>query len=100
MAQQQQPKKQGPTQRVVLGVTIPVIILINLAFDLGFIPAVLIGAVIGAQVGIRVGARLRGEELRALLALMVLGVCARLAWGLVAEPADPFSIAPLLEAAS
>ena len=72
----------------------------NHSVDVVLALLLLVGAVIGAQVGTRVGARLRGEELRALLALMVLGVCARLAWGLVAEPADPFSIAPLLEAAS
>ena len=52
----------------------------------------LIGAVVGAQWGARMGARLKGEQLRALLALIVLGVCARMGWGLVATPRDPFSI--------
>ncbi len=56
-------------------------------------------AVIGAQLGARAALRLRGEQLRAGLAIMVLAVCARLAFGLVAEPADLFTVAPVLEAA-
>jgi uncharacterized membrane protein YfcA len=49
-------------------------------------------AVVGAQIGTRVGSKLRGEQLRVLLAVMVLVVCARLAWGLVATPADLYSV--------
>jgi hypothetical protein len=56
----------------------------------------LTGAVIGAQFGSRVGTRLPSEQLRALLALMVLGVCVKLAWGLVAEPDDLFSLTTLV----
>jgi len=52
----------------------------------------LIGSVVGVQFGVRVGARLRSEQLRALLALLVIFVCARLAWGLVAAPTNPFSL--------
>jgi uncharacterized membrane protein YfcA len=55
----------------------------------------LAGAVIGAQFGTKVGVKLKGEQLRGLLAVMVLGVAARMAYGLMAEPADPFSIAVL-----
>jgi hypothetical protein len=54
----------------------------------------LAGAVIGAQFGSRVGARLRGEQLRVLLALMVLAVCLRVAWGLVATPDELYSLGP------
>jgi uncharacterized membrane protein YfcA len=50
-----------------------------------------IGGVIGAQVGARLGAKLKGEQLRVLLALIVLGVCLRLAFDLVITPAEPFS---------
>ncbi len=50
------------------------------------------GAVVGAQFGARLGAKIRGDELRTLLAVLVLGVCGRLAYGLIAEPTDPFSI--------
>jgi hypothetical protein len=51
----------------------------------------LIGGVLGAQVGARLGAKLRGEQLRVLLALIVLGVCLRLAFDLVVTPAEMFS---------
>jgi uncharacterized membrane protein YfcA len=52
----------------------------------------LAGAVVGAQFGTRAGAKLRSEQLRGLLALLVLAVCARLAYGLFATPEDLFSI--------
>ena len=55
----------------------------------------LVGAVIGAQIGARVGVKLRGEQLRILLAIMVLGVCAVMAYGLVTEPEELYSIAPI-----
>jgi len=51
------------------------------------------GGVIGAQYGVRVAARLRGEQLRLLLALLVLAVGARLLVTLVARPDDLYSIA-------
>jgi uncharacterized membrane protein YfcA len=51
-----------------------------------------LGAVIGAQFGTRVGAELRGEELRGLLALVVLGVCGTLLWRLISEPSNLFSL--------
>ena len=52
----------------------------------------LIGGVIGAQVGTKVGSHLRGEQLRVLLALLVLGVCAKLAFDLVVTPDEVFSL--------
>ncbi|MDF1790811.1 MAG: sulfite exporter TauE/SafE family protein [Thalassobaculaceae bacterium] len=52
----------------------------------------LAGAVVGAQIGSRFAGRLRGEELRGLLAVMVLGVCSKLGYDLVATPNDFFSI--------
>jgi uncharacterized membrane protein YfcA len=52
----------------------------------------LTGAVIGAQFGARVGAKLRGEQLRILLALMVLVVCGKLLYDLTVTPADLYSI--------
>ena len=53
----------------------------------------LIGAVIGAQFGARAGARLPGEQMRGLLALMVLLVCAKLLLDLVGTPTDLYSLA-------
>ena len=52
----------------------------------------LVGAVIGAQFGARVGALLRGEQLRGLLALIVLVVCLKLVFDLVITPEDVFSV--------
>jgi len=51
-----------------------------------------VGAVVGAQYGSKIGARLRAEYLRGLLALMVLTVCGRLVYELVATPDDPFRV--------
>jgi uncharacterized membrane protein YfcA len=55
----------------------------------------LVGGVIGAQFGSRVGARLRDEQLRALLALIVLGVAVKLCADLTVRPNDLYSIAPV-----
>jgi uncharacterized protein len=52
----------------------------------------MIGGVIGAEIGAAAGERLRGEQLRFLLAIVVLGVCARVAWDLVNTPSELFSI--------
>ncbi|MBL4613082.1 MAG: sulfite exporter TauE/SafE family protein [Emcibacter sp.] len=52
----------------------------------------LTGAVIGAQVGARVGLKLKGEQLRILLAIMVLVVCAKMAFDLVVEPDELYSV--------
>ncbi len=52
----------------------------------------MIGGVIGAQLGARIGQKLRGEQLRLLLALLVLGVGLRFAVNLVLEPEDPYSV--------
>lgn len=64
----------------------------NVDVILGLLLAV--GAVVGAQYGTRIGSRIRAEHLRGLLALLVLAVCARLAWSLAATPDDPFAVAP------
>jgi hypothetical protein len=53
----------------------------------------LIGGVIGAQFGTRFGSHLRGEQLRALLALMVLAVAVKLARDLGVRPEDLYSLA-------
>ena len=53
------------------------------------------GGVMGGQFGVRAGQKLRGEQLRALLAAMVLAVAFRLLLDLVLKPSELFSIAPL-----
>ena len=52
----------------------------------------LFGGVIGAQFGTRASILLRGEQLRGLLALMVLAVCIKLGYDLSIHPADIFSV--------
>lgn len=66
----------------------------NQTVDIVLALLLIVGGAVGAQLGARAGSALRGEQLRVLFALLVLAVCARLAWDLLAEPADPFSLAP------
>jgi uncharacterized membrane protein YfcA len=56
----------------------------------------LVGGVAGAQFGAAMGTRLRGEETRALLGLLVLGVALSLLWGLLRPPDSLFSSGPAL----
>jgi len=55
----------------------------------------MVGGVIGAQFGARVGQNIRGDHLRALLALLVLAVGARFLVGLVTPPAELYSLTVL-----
>ena len=50
------------------------------------------GGVVGAQFGASFSARLRAEQFRFALAVLVLLVCLRMAWSLIATPGEPFSI--------
>jgi len=52
----------------------------------------MIGGVLGAQVGARAGVNLKGEQVRGLLALLLLAVAGKLLYDLVVTPADLFSI--------
>lgn len=56
----------------------------------------LAGAVVGAQLGTTVGSRLRGEQLRGLLAVLVLAVGARMLGELVLPPSDIFTVTSAL----
>ena len=64
----------------------------NQTVDVVLALMLLTGAVIGAQFGARAGARLHGEELRGLLALMVLAVCGKLFFDLLVTPDDIYSL--------
>jgi uncharacterized membrane protein YfcA len=64
----------------------------NQTVDVVLAVLLLVGAVIGAQLGVRAGAKLHGEQLRGLLAFMVLAVCAKLFVDLLVEPTDIYSI--------
>jgi uncharacterized membrane protein YfcA len=52
-----------------------------------------VGAAVGAEFGSRAGARLRGEQVRGLLAVLVLAVAVALLYQLVARPEDLYSLA-------
>ncbi|MGI9464956.1 MAG: sulfite exporter TauE/SafE family protein, partial [Aestuariivirgaceae bacterium] len=54
------------------------------------------GGVIGAQFGAIAGQKLKGEQLRALLALMVLGMCIKIGIDLVVQPGELFSVSTSL----
>jgi uncharacterized protein len=52
----------------------------------------MVGGVIGAQFGARAGQRIRGEQLRLLLGILVFLVGLRFAYDLILTPEDLYSI--------
>ena len=64
----------------------------NYTVDIVLAVLLLVGGVIGAQFGTMFGAKLKAEQLRILLAVMVLMVCAKLAFDLIVQPAELFSL--------
>ena len=52
----------------------------------------LAGGAAGAQIGVRLGQKLRGEQLRALMALLVLAVAIKLGIDLVVPPTDIYDV--------
>jgi uncharacterized membrane protein YfcA len=68
---------------------------LNHTLDIVLAFLLIVGGVVGGQFGVRAGQKLRGEQLRALLALMVLAVAFRLLFDLVARPSNLYSIVPL-----
>jgi len=64
----------------------------NYTVDIALAVLLLVGGVIGAQVGTRIGTRLNAEQLRILLALMVLVVCFKLGLDLLIKPSELYSI--------
>jgi hypothetical protein len=62
----------------------------NQTVDIVLATLLLIGGVLGAQLGAKASSRFRAEELRTILALIVLAVGLRMGLGLFLTPADPF----------
>ncbi len=62
--------------------------------DLMLAFVLIVGGVIGAQIGARIGVMLRAEQLRILLALLVLAVAGKIALDLLLVPSEVFSLAP------
>lgn len=64
----------------------------NYTVDMALAVLLLVGGVIGAQIGTRIGLKLKAEQLRILLAMLVLMVCGKLALDLLLQPAELFSL--------
>ncbi len=64
----------------------------NYTVDMALALLLLIGGVIGAQIGARIGVKLKAEQLRILLAIMVLAVCGKLALDLLLQPSELYSL--------
>ncbi|MGR3549824.1 sulfite exporter TauE/SafE family protein [Pseudooceanicola sp.] len=65
----------------------------NQTVDMPLAVVLLLGGVIGAQFGTSIGAKLNAEQLRILLAILVLAVCGKLAFDLLLPPDEMFEIA-------
>lgn len=66
----------------------------NYTVDMALAVLLLIGGVIGAQIGTRIGVKMKAEQLRILLALLVLIVCGKLALELLIQPSELYSVGP------
>ncbi|HWT29985.1 MAG TPA: sulfite exporter TauE/SafE family protein [Propylenella sp.] len=64
----------------------------NKSVDVMLAAVLMVGGVVGAQFGVQVGQALRGEQLRALLAVLVLLVAFRVLLGLFMTPEQIFSL--------
>lgn len=64
----------------------------NQTVDVVLATILIIGGVVGAQIGARLGQKLRGEQLRALLALIVLGVGLKMLNDLLFMPTEIYSL--------
>lgn len=65
----------------------------NHSVDVALALPLMAGGVIGAQLGVRIGDRIPAEQLRILLALMVLAIAVRMAADLVLRPDELYSFA-------
>ncbi|SMH49095.1 sulfite exporter TauE/SafE family protein [Maritimibacter sp. HL-12] len=64
----------------------------NYTVDIALAVLLLVGGVIGAQIGTRIGLKLKAEQLRILLALMVIAVCVKLGLDLLLMPSELYSL--------
>ncbi len=64
----------------------------NYTVDVVLAVLLLVGGVLGAQVGTVIGARMPAEQLRVLLAALVLVVCGKLALELLLQPSELYSL--------
>ncbi|MEP2922069.1 sulfite exporter TauE/SafE family protein [Sulfitobacter sp.] len=67
----------------------------NYTVDIILALLLLVGGVIGAQIGTQIGMKMKAEQLRILLAALVLIVCGKLALELLLQPAELYSLSPV-----
>jgi len=65
----------------------------NQSVDMVLAVILILGGVIGAQVGSQLGAKLKAEQMRILLASLVLVVAVKMTFDLVVEPSELYSLA-------
>ncbi|ARU02076.1 sulfite exporter TauE/SafE family protein [Yoonia vestfoldensis] len=93
----------GMPTKVVIGTSLLQIIFVagfttmlhattNQTVDVLLALLLLIGGVIGAQIGTRIGVKMKAEQLRILLAIMVLVVCGKIALDLLIMPSELYSL--------
>lgn len=66
--------------------------LTNHSVDLLLALLLILGGVVGAQIGAQLAVKIKAEQLRILLALLVLSVCLRLTYDLLVRPDDLYSV--------
>ncbi len=67
----------------------------NQSVDVMLAVFLIIGGVVGAQIGTRIGLKMKAEQLRILLALLVLAVAGKIAFDLLWPPSEIYSITVL-----
>ncbi len=64
----------------------------NHTVDMILAVLLLVGGVVGAQIGAQIGLMLKAEQLRILLAILVLGVCIKIGFDLALRPDERYSV--------
>ncbi|MBK1796134.1 sulfite exporter TauE/SafE family protein [Devosia sp. WQ 349] len=77
---------------VVMLVTCVLQAVTNQSVDILLAFCLMVGSVVGAQFGASAGQTIKGEQLRALLALLILLIATRFGFSLFTMPADPFTV--------
>ena len=76
----------------VTGVTTYLHAVKNFSVDIILSFLLLVGGVIGAQFGVRIGLKLKAEQLRILLAILVLAMCLKITLELFITPVEIFTL--------
>ena len=76
----------------VTGVTTYLHAVKNFSVDILLSFLLLVGGVIGAQFGVRIGLKLKAEQLRILLAILVLAMCLKITLELFITPVEIFTL--------